>query len=183
MAWVIDDSHSYVGFSARHMMISTVRGQFHKVHGTVDFNENEPTLSTVNVEIETASVDTRDEKRDGHLKSPDFFDVETYPVMTFKSKRVEQTGDNTGKLTGDLTIANVTREVILNVEYNGVSTSPWGSQSAGFSGTTKISRKEWGLEWNVALETGGVLVGDEIKIDIELEIIKQQDEQLAEATA
>ena len=183
MAWIIDEAHSYVGFSGRHMMISTVRGQFHTVRGTVDFNEAEPTLSTVDVEIETGSVDTRNGQRDGHLKSPDFFDVENHPLMTFKSTKAEQVTDTTGKLHGDLTIRGITHPVTLDVTYNGLSTSPWGAQSAGFSAITKVNRKDWNLNWNVALETGGVLVSEEIKIDIELEIIKQAETETTEATA
>lgn len=181
MAWIIDSSHSEVGFTARHMMISNVRGQFHTVNGTVDFNESDPTLSTVNVAIDTASLNSRDEKRDGHLKSPDFLDVENFPTITFVSKSVEKVSDDQGRIIGDLTIRGMTREVVLDVEYNGKATSPWGAESAGFSATTKINRRDFGLVWNVALETGGVLVGEEIKIAIELEIVKQAEQELATA--
>ena len=169
MAWQIDTSHSSVDFSIRHMMISTVRGTFERFSGTVEADEANPTAALVDVQIEVASINTRDEKRDAHLRSPDFFDVDTYPSISFKSKRVERTNDDTGKLIGDLTIKDVTREVVLDVEYAGQSRSPWGTTSAGFSATTKINRKDWGLNWNVALETGGVLVADEVKIHIEVE--------------
>lgn len=177
MAWTIDGAHSAIHFSARHMMISTVRGEFQTFRGTVNFNEENPTLSTVDVEIEPASLETRDAQRNGHLKSADFFDVENHPIATFKSTSVEQTGADTGKLHGDLTIKGVTHPIALDVEYNGQSQSPWGTTSAGFTATTKLNRKDWGLNWNVALETGGVLVGEEIKLTIEVEIVKQPEAQ------
>ena len=176
MAWQIDAAHSEIQFSARHMMISTVRGQFKNFTGTVEADEQNPTAATVDVQIETTSLVTGDEKRDGHLRSPDFFDVETYPAITFKSTRVEQLDAQHGKLYGNLTIRDVTKPVTLDVEYAGQAKTPWGTTSAGFSAQTKISRKEWGLNWNVALETGGWLVSDEIKISIELELVKQVEQ-------
>lgn len=179
MTWNLDTSHSEVTFAVRHMMISTVRGKFNKFSGTIDFNEADPAKSTVDVSIETASIDTRDEKRDGHLKSGDFFDVEKFPALTFKSTRVEKVSDNSGRVYGDLTIRDVTRPVVLDVEYAGQARSPWGTTSAGFSATTKINRKDFGLTWNVALETGGVLVGEDISIAIEAELVKQPDAQAA----
>lgn len=172
MTWNIDTSHTRALFAVRHMMISTVRGQFDKVSGTVDFNQDNPELSSVEVSIDAASFDTKDPQRDGHLRSPDFLDVEKYPFITFKSTKVEKTGDNTGLITGDLTIRDVTRPVTLNTEFNGVAKSPWGTTSAGFTATTKINRKDFGLVWNVALETGGVLVGEEVSITLEVEIVK-----------
>ena len=179
MTWNLDTSHSEVTFAVRHMMISTVRGKFNKFSGTIDFNEADPAKSTVDVSIDAASVDTRDEKRDGHLKSGDFFDVEKFPALTFKSTRVEKVSDNSGRVYGDLTIRDVTRPVVLDVEYAGQARSPWGTTSAGFSATTKINRKDFGLTWNVALETGGVLVGEDISIAIEAELVKQPDAQAA----
>ncbi|WP_448336806.1 YceI family protein [Chloroflexus aurantiacus] len=181
MTWVIDASHSMITFSVRHMMISKVRGRFTRFDGTVDFDEQNPTNSKVQVTIDASSIDTRDERRDGHLMSPDFLDVANYPTLTFVSKRVEVIDESHGRLIGDLTIRGVTREVTLDVEYNGQSKSPWGTISAGFSATTKINRKDWGLTWNVALETGGVLVGEEVTIEIEIEIVKQvpQEESVA----
>jgi polyisoprenoid-binding protein YceI len=173
MAWKIDSSHSRVGFSVRHMMISNVHGEFHNVSGAVEFDEAQPTRSTVDVQIEAASIDTHDEKRDGHLRSADFFDAAQYPYLTFKSRRVEVVDDSHGKLYGVLTIKNIKRDVVLAVEYSGMAKSPWGSSSAGFTASTKINRKDFELNWNVALETGGVLVGDTININIELEIVKQ----------
>lgn len=181
MTWVIDASHSTITFSVRHLMISKVRGRFSRFDGTVDFDEQNPTNSKVQVTIDASSIDTRDERRDGHLMSPDFLDVANYPTLTFVSKRVEMIDESHGRIIGDLTIRGVTREVTLDVEYNGQSKSPWGTISAGFSATTKINRKDWGLTWNVALETGGVLVGEEVTIEIEIEIVKQvpQEESVA----
>ncbi len=173
MAWQIDPAHSEINFTVRHMMISNVRGQFEKFTGTVDFNEDDPTKSTVDVQIEAASINTKEPPRDNHLRSADFLDAEHYPYLTFKSKRVIKTGDNTGRIVGDLTIRDITREVTLDVEYSGQAQSPWGTTSAGFSATTTINRKDWDLNWNKALETGGVLVGDQIKIAIEIEVVKQ----------
>lgn len=173
MAWTIDPSHTQVGFSARHMMLSTVRGEFKEFSGTVNFDEKKPEATTVNVEIKTASIDSRDPKRDGHLKSGDFFDAEKYPLMVFKSKRVENVKGNHARLVGDLTIRDVTREVALDVEFHGTAKSPWGTTSAGFEAKGKINRKDWGLVWNVALETGGVLVGEDIQITIDAEMVQQ----------
>ena len=173
MSWKIDPSHTRAGFSVRHMMIANVHGQFENVTGTVDFNEADPARSSVDVQIEVASLTTRDEKRDAHLRSADFFDAEKYPYITFKSRRVEKLGDNHGRLIGDLTMRGITHEVALDVEYAGLAKSPWGTTSAGFNAQTKVNRKDWGLNWNVALETGGVLVGDTVNIEIEAEIVKQ----------
>lgn len=181
--WVIDNSHSHVHFTVRHMMISKVRGSFEKFSGTVEFDEQNPANSSVEVQIEAASIQTRDEKRDGHLVSPDFLDAANHPYLTFKSKSVRVLDDSHGEIVGDLTIRGVTREVVLATEYNGQSKAPWGTTSAGFSATTKINRKDWGLNWNVALETGGVLVGEEVQIDIELEIVKQVPQEAEPATA
>ena len=167
------------------MMISTVRGSFAKFSGTVDIDEANPARSSVEVQIEAASIDTREAQRDAHLRSPDFFDVENYPYLTFRSKRVEALDESHGRIIGDLTIRDVTREVVLDTQFTGQAKSPWGTTSAGFEAQTKISRKAWGLTWNVALETGGWLVGDEIKINIQLEIVQQpeQAEELAAAEA
>jgi polyisoprenoid-binding protein YceI len=184
MNWQIDSAHSDITFSVRHMMISKVRGRFTEFGGTVNFDEETPTNSSVHVEIDAASIDTQEEDRDNHLRSGDFLDVENYPKLIFASKRVEQTGDNTGKLIGDLTIRDVSKEVVLDVEYAGQAKSPWGTTSAGFYGSTEINRKAFGLTWNQALETGGVLVGDKIKIEIDLEIVKQAEtEEEIEAAA
>jgi polyisoprenoid-binding protein YceI len=173
MSWKIDPSHTRAVFSVRHMMISNVHGQFHNVAGTVNFDEGAPTRSSVDVQIEAASIDTNDERRDGHLKSPDFLDAENYPYLTFVSKRIEVIDEDHGRIYGDLTIRGVTREVVLATEYNGQAKGPYGQESAGFTASTKINRKDFGLTWNMGLETGGVLVGDTVNISIELEIVKQ----------
>ena len=183
MSWNIDSAHTEVNFSVRHMMISNVRGQFQKLSGTVEFDEQNPANTTVDVQIETASVNTKDEKRDGHLRSPDFFDTEKYPYLDFKSKRVDVKDSTHAILYGDMTIRNITHEVVLDVEFNGLAKSPWGTTSAGFTAKTQIKRKNWGLNWNVALETGGWLVSDDINIGIELEIVKQPEAVPAAAAA
>lgn len=183
MSWIIDAAHTHAEFAVKHMMITTVRGQFTDIQGTVDFDEQTPAKSKIDVKIGTASVNTREEKRDAHLKSADFFDAEQFPYMHFVSKKVEVTSENTGRIIGNLTIKDVTREVVLEVEYNGTQKSPWGTQNAGFSASTKVNRKDWGLNWNVALETGGWLVGDDVKISLEAEIIKQAQPETAAAVA
>lgn len=172
MAWQLDKSHTHINFTARHMMISKVRGEFTNYDINVNFDEENPTQTTVDVTIYADSISTRDDKRDAHLRSADFFDVDTYPVLTFKSTKVEQINPNKGRLIGDLTIRDVTHEVTLDVDYAGLIKSPFGSISAGFSAETSISRKDWGLNWNVALETGGWLVSDKIDIEIELELVQ-----------
>jgi polyisoprenoid-binding protein YceI len=182
MSWQVDKSHSHINFTVRHMMISKVRGEFTNFDATIDFDENNPTHTTVDVTIYADSINTRDAQRDGHLRSPDFLSVEEYPTITFKSKKVEQFAQDRGRLIGDLTIRGVTREVALDVEYAGLMKSPFGSTSAGFAAQTAINRKDWGLTWNVALETGGWLVSDQINIEIDLELVKVA-ETVAEAAA
>lgn len=176
MAWNIDNAHSLVEFSVRHMMISTARGRFERFSGTVEFNEENPALSSVDVKIETASINTNESQRDNHLRSADFFESDKFPYMSFKSTRVEKIDETTGRIYGELTIRDVTRPVVLETEYNGQAKSPWGTTSAGFTANAKINRKDWNLNWNKALETGGVLVADDIKIHIELEIVKMVEE-------
>jgi polyisoprenoid-binding protein YceI len=175
MTWQVDNAHTHISFVARHMMITKVRGEFAKYDIVVNYDEEQPARSTVEATIYTDSINTRDERRDGHLRSADFLDAATYPAMTFKSKRVEQLANGHGQLIGDLTIRDVTREVALDVEFYGLAKSPWGTTSAGFCGLTKLDRREWGLTWNQALETGGWLVGDQINIEIEVELIKVPD--------
>jgi len=175
MPWQIDYAHSHIYFSARHMMISKVRGRFENWEGSVDFNENNPEQTAVHVTVDVTSINTREQQRDDHLRSPDFFNAAEFPHMTFKSTRVERTGDDTAKLYGDLTIRGVTQEVVLDVEYAGQAKSPWGTFSAGFSASGSINRKDWGLTWNQTLETGGMLVGDKINIEVELELVKQPE--------
>ena len=177
MSYQIDTAHSQVLFSVRHMMISKARGEFQKFGGTVNLDEKTPANTTVDIQIEAASIFTRDERRDGHLRSADFFDVENYPNLTFKSKRVEVLTAASARLYGDLTIRDVTHEVVLDVQYSGTAKSPWGTTSYGFSASTVINRKDWNLTWNAGLETGGVLVGDEVTIEIELELVQVPEQQ------
>ena len=175
MTWQIDSAHSNIYFTARHMMISKVRGQFETFGGTINFDPENPQNTTVDIQIDVTTVNTKDEQRNGHLKSPDFFDAENFPTATFKSTKVVQESEDEGKLYGELTVRGVTKEVVLDVEYAGIAKSPWGSTSAGFSASTTLNRKDFGLNWNQALETGGVLVGEKIKLEIELELIQQTE--------
>ena len=172
MPFQIDASHSQIQFSVRHMMVSKARGTFDKWSGTIALNSEHPEQTSVEITIETDSINTKDAQRDGHLKSPDFFAVEQYPAIVFKSTRVEVTGKESAKLYGDLTIRDVTKPVVVDVEYQGSAKSPWGTTNYGFSGSTKINREDWGLNWNAALETGGWLVGKDVQIDVELELVQ-----------
>ncbi|MDQ3998432.1 MAG: YceI family protein [Gemmatimonadota bacterium] len=171
--WTIDTAHSHVGFAIKHLMIATVRGQFPGVRGTVTVDDTDPTTASIDVTIPTSTVTTGDEKRDGHLRSPDFFDVERYPNITFRSRRIERKSSDALRVVGDLTIRGVTREVVLDVELLGRAKDPWGQEHAAFEANTKINRADYGLTWNTALETGGMLVGDEVKISIEAQLLKQ----------
>jgi len=155
------------------MMLSKVRGEFQDFSVNLELDEARPETAAVEARIKTASINTRDAQRDGHLRSPDFFKADEYPEMVFKSTRIERTGETTAKLHGDLTIRAVTRPIVLDVTYLGASKSPWGTTNAGFEANAKINREDWGLTWNVALETGGWLVGKEITINIEAEFTKQ----------
>lgn len=171
--WAIDSAHSAAQFSVRHMMISNVRGQFSKVAGTLILNEKDLTQSSVQASIDVATIDTREPMRDNHLKSPDFFDVAKFPTMTFKSTKVATNGDGRLKVWGDLTIHGVTREVLLDVTGPTEAVKdPGGVMRRGITATTVINRKDFGLTWNKALETGGVLVGDEINITVDAEFKK-----------
>jgi polyisoprenoid-binding protein YceI len=169
--WQIDPSHSLVEFSVRHMMVSTVKGRFTSVSGTIVANEDNHTLSSANITIDASSITTADPNRDTHLRSADFLDVERFPTITFVSRRIEGARDDF-KLTGDLTLHGVTREVSLDVTFNGEGKNPYGKTVAGFSAEAKLNRKEWGLNWNVALEAGGVLVSDQMKVAIEIQAVK-----------
>ena len=175
MTWTIDAVHTEINFSVRHMMISNVRGQFEKFNGTIEFDETNPAATQVAVQIDVASLNTRDEKRDAHLKSPDFFDAEKYPHITFHSTRIDMKNKTHAALYGDLVIRDMPHEIALDVEFNGLAKSPWGTTNAGFSAKAQIKRKNWGLNWNVALETGGWLLSDDIHISIDLEIVKQPE--------
>jgi polyisoprenoid-binding protein YceI len=163
--WNIDPSHTSAEFIGRHLMVTKVRGGFGAVTGTIDVVED-PRDSKVEIVIETASVSTGDDDRDGHIKSGDFFDVETFPEMRFVATSVEPSGTS-WKLTGDLTIKDVTRPVTIDFDFNGIVDDPWGNSKAAFSGTAVILREDWGLNWNVALDAGGVLVSKKITIEIE----------------
>jgi polyisoprenoid-binding protein YceI len=170
--WNFDASHSSINFHVRHLMVSKVHGRFTSWTGTLAYDPEDPTRSSVEVVIDAASVDTREPKRDDHLRSEDFFDVVRYPQLTFKSTSVDKTGDDSLDVHGELTIHGVTHPVVLAVELGGVAKDPWGGTRAGFSAKTTISRKDFGLTWNVALETGGILVGDKIEIGLEIEAIQ-----------
>ncbi len=173
--WTIDPEHSNVGFKVRHLMVSNVRGNFERHSGSIEINDKDITKSKVAVTIDTTSINTNVEKRDAHLRSADFFDVAKYPTMTFTSKRVVKAGKDRLKVTGDLTLHGVTREVVLDVEGpSQESKDPWGNIRRGASASTTINRKDFGLLWNKALETGGVVVGDEVTITLEIEMIKVQ---------
>jgi polyisoprenoid-binding protein YceI len=180
MSWKIDPAHSQVTFSVRHMMISNVRGRFENFTGEVDFNEADPAKSSVSVQIAADSINTREPQRDGHLKSPDFLNAAEYANLTFQSTRIEKVDDIHARIHGNLTIRGVTHEVVLDTEYSGQS-KMWGKTAAGFSASTRINRKDWGLTWNQTLETGGLLVGEDININIELEIVKVEEGQVATA--
>ena len=182
MNWKIDPAHSQITFSIRHMMISNVHGRFDKFDGIVNFNEEDPAKSTVDVKIDAASISTREPNRDNHLRSADFLDVEKYPFITFVSKRIEKIDSNHGRIFGDLTIKNISHEVVLDVEYAGQS-SMWGKTSAGFDASTRFNRKDWNLNWNKVLESGGWLVGDEINVNIELELVKETEKEKAPQTS
>ncbi len=176
MNWNIDYKHSNIEFTARHMMFTKVRGLFQEFEGEINFDPSNLTNTTVNVEIDTASIKTNDDDRDNHLRSADFLQVEEYPKMKFVSKRVERKDENSGTLIGDLTIRDQTREVHLDVEYYGLQTDPWGGTRAVFSGETTINRKDWGLTWNVALEAGGFLVSDKIDVNIEIQLVQETEQ-------
>jgi polyisoprenoid-binding protein YceI len=171
MAWNIDAIHSSVGFAVKHMMVSTVKGHFTVFSGTVNVDEANPANSWVEAEINAASIDTRDAGRDGHLRAEGFLDVEKFPKMTFKSTRVEPLGGNEYNIIGDLTLHGVTKPVVLKAEYSGIIKDPYGFNRAGFQAHTKISRKEFGITMNPLLESGGAVVGDEVKIDLDLEAV------------
>ena len=170
--WEIDPSHSSVGAVARHLMVSKVRGRFTSFTGTVTIGET-PETSGVQATIEAASIDTAEPKRDAHLRSADFLDAETYPTLEFRSTAVEQTGATALRVAGDLTIRGVTRPVILDVAYGGLISDPFGNAKAIFSAHTEIDREEWGMTWNAALETGGVLVGKRLQIELEIQAVRK----------
>ena len=172
-SWKIDPIHTHVEFAVRHLMISTVKGRFTDVEGTVELNEAHPSKSRADITIAAATVDTREPQRDAHLRSGDFLESEAFPTITFRSSRIGNRTDEAFTLVGDLTIRGVTREVSLDVTVEGRGKDPWGGERAGFSAKTKIKRSDFGLTWNQVLEAGGIAVGDEVKISLEVEVIKQ----------
>jgi polyisoprenoid-binding protein YceI len=173
-SWSIDPAHSHAGFSIRHMIVSNVRGDFGKVTGTLTLDEKDITKSTVEATIDVATIDTREPKRDEHLKSPDFFDVAKYPTITFKSTKVEKAGKDGLKISGDLTMHGVTKPVVLNVTGPTAEVKdPYGRVLRGASATTKLDRTAWGVSWSKVIEGGGAMVGNEVKIEIELELAKK----------
>jgi len=172
--WEIDPAHSSIQFSVRHMMVSNVRGAFTKATGSVRGDEKDPLHATIEATIDASSIDTREAKRDEHLRSPDFLDVAKYPTITFKSKKIEKAGDGRYKVSGDLTLHGVTREVVLDVEGpTAVVKDPRGNMRAGASATTRINRQDFGITWSKSLDGGGVVVGDEIAITIDAESVKK----------
>lgn len=167
-AYAIDPSHSNVEFSVRHLMISKVRGRFTAFQGSIELPEGSNLPSAIDVTIDAASIDTRESQRDAHLRSADFFDTDKFPSLAFKSKRIEGT-EGAFQVTGDLTIHGVTREVVLNAEFEGRGDDPWGNHRVAYSAHATINRKDYGLNWNAALEAGGVVVSDEVKIELNVE--------------
>lgn len=167
--WTVDTAHSEIGFSVKHMMVSKVKGSFASYDATVEADETDLQDALIDFKIDVASISTNNEDRDNHLRSADFFDAEKFPYITFKANEIAKKGDDAYELTGDLTIKDVTRPATFDVEYGGKATNPWGVEVVAFSGEGKVNRKDFGLTWNQTLETGGVLVGEDIKITLELE--------------
>jgi polyisoprenoid-binding protein YceI len=171
--WVIDPTHSVLGFKIKHLMISNVSGSFTKFRAEVKTNETDFTTAQIDLTAEMESVNTNNEQRDAHLRASDFFEVEKYPKLQFKSTKVEKADSDTFFLHGELTLKGITRPVKLHVEYNGVIKDPWGDERAGFVITGKINRSEWGINFNGVLETGGVILSDEVRVNGEIELVKQ----------
>ena len=177
--WNIDPVHSGINFSIRHMVVSRVRGRFAKYAGTIALDEGDVTRSAVEMTIDASSIDTGTPQRDAHLGSPDFFDVEKFPELRFRSKRIEKVGDDAYRVIGELTIRDVTREVSLDVEYGGRAKDPWGNERIGFVAKTALDRKDFGLGWNQLLEAGGVLLGDRVDVELEVQAVKAAAVQAA----
>ncbi|MFJ7942185.1 YceI family protein [Streptomyces sp. NPDC096354] len=170
--YTIDPSHSSIGFTVRHAMVTNVRGSFGDHEGTLTLNGDNPHHSTASIDVKIASVDTGIADRDGHLVSGDFFDAEKFPLMTFRSTHAEQLGGDRYRITGDLTIKDTTRPLAIDLEFNGSATDPYGNERVGFEGGAEILRSDWGLTWNAALETGGVMVSDKVKLNFDISAIK-----------
>ncbi len=171
--WAVDPTHSAVEFAVKHMMFATVKGRFSDISGTIAVDAADLGRSSVQVTIGAASIDTHDEKRDAHLRSPEFLDAEQYPTLSFTSTRVEAMGNDRYRVTGDLTIHGITREVTLDTTFNGEGVNPWGQSVRGYSAEATINRKDFGLNWNVGLEAGGVLVGENVKLALDVEASKE----------
>lgn len=170
--WTIDPTHSEIGFSVKHMMISKVKGGFDKFDAKIVADPTDLTTAEIEFVIDVASIDTRNDDRDTHLRSADFFEVEAYPNLTFKATKIKKTDDDEYEVTGEVNLHGVTRQETFDVTFEGQGKDPWGNEKAGFSAKTKIKRSDYNLTWNAALETGGVLVGDQIKINIEIQAVK-----------
>ena len=177
----IDPSHSDIMFKVKHLMIATATGSFKTFDATIDVNEDDLSDAKVTFEADVDSIDTKSEQRDAHLKSDDFFNAEKFPKMTFKSSSIESNGDDEFILKGDLTIRDITKPISLKVEYNGKITDPWGMERMGFEVSGKINRREYGLKWSAVTEAGGIVVADEVKLALNVEMVKQPVEELVEA--
>ncbi|MGI5445684.1 YceI family protein [Streptomyces sp. CA-243310] len=171
--YVIDPAHSSIGFTVRHAMVTNVRGSFAEHEGGLHLDGADPSRSTASIDVKIASVDTGIADRDGHLRSGDFFDAEAFPLMTFRSTGAAQLGGDAYRITGDLTIKDVTRPLSIDLEFNGSATDVYGNERVGFEGSAEILRSDWGLTWNAALETGGVMVSDKVKLTFDISAIKQ----------
>jgi polyisoprenoid-binding protein YceI len=170
--YTLDLAHTRIGFAARHAMVTKVRGQFNEFDGTAHLDAENPANSHVEINIKVASIDTRNKDRDAHLRTNDFLAMDEFPEITFRSTRVEQAGESKFDVTGDLTIRGITKPVTVNFEVNGGAQDPWGNFRVGFEGQTTINRKDWGVNWNAALEAGGVMVSDKVTLEFEVEAIK-----------
>ncbi|GAA2518305.1 YceI family protein [Streptomyces gobitricini] len=170
--YTIDPSHSGIGFTARHAMVTNVRGAFTAYEGALNLDGTDPAASSASIDVEIASIDTGNADRDGHLRGADFFDAERFPAMTFRSTGAEALGGTDYRITGDLTIKDVTKPITIDLEFNGAAKDPFGNERVGFEGKAELLRSEWGLTWNAALETGGVLVSDKIKLTFEISAVK-----------
>jgi polyisoprenoid-binding protein YceI len=168
----IDSAHSTIGFTVRHAMVTNVKGKFDDFSGSLHLDGGDPSASTASIDVKMDSIDTGSEDRDGHLKSADFFKIEEFPTMTFRSTKAEALGDEDYRITGDLTILGTTKPLTIDLEFNGAAKDPFGNERVGFEGKAEIKRSEWGLTWNAALETGGVLISDKIKLTFDISAIK-----------
>jgi polyisoprenoid-binding protein YceI len=169
----LDPTHTRLGFVARYAMVTKVRGQFNSFSGTLNINAEDPSKSSAEVSIDVASVTTGNEDRDNHLRANDFFDVPNFPTWTFKSTSAEKVGEDTYRITGDLTIKDTTKPITIDFEHTGAAKDPWGNTRIGFEGRTTVNRKDWGIGWNVALEAGGVLVGEKVTLELDVSAVKE----------